>query len=177
MNLIFDFDGTICDSFDLTVKIANEYLTRFKKKVIDPTEFREKGIEEIIKDYKLSKLQILIYIYKGRRELATHMTELKVFPGMAEVIKELAISNRLAVVSSNSKKNIEKFLVQNKLDKYFDFIYSSPTIFNKAKKIERAIVKYKLNKDETIYIGDEVRDIDAARRANLKCISVAWGFA
>src|SRR5438105_15932993 len=110
MNIIFDFDGTICDSFDLTLRVANEYLTRFKKKNIDAKDFRERGIEELLKDYKLTNLQILIYVFKGRRELSKHVSELKPFDGIPEVIKKLAEENTLGIISSNSKKSIREFL-------------------------------------------------------------------
>ncbi len=177
MNLIFDFDGTICDSFELTLKIANEFLAKFNKKPINALEFKTKGIEEIIKDYKLTKIQILIYIFKGRRELSKHISELSSFSNMTDVIKKLSKENTLAIVSSNSEKNIHTFLKLNKLDTYFKFIVSSPTLFNKAKKIESAIKKYNLMKNETIYIGDEVRDIKAAKKTGVKSAAVTWGFA
>src|SRR5258708_28670398 len=177
MNLIFDFDGTICDSFDLTLQIANQYLAGFKKKTIDAKEFRAEGIEKIIKDYKLNKFQILIYIYRGRQEMSRHIADLKTFDGMPEAIEELSISNHLGIVSSNSKKNIEIFLKENGLNKYFDFIYSSPTIFDKAKKINAAIQKFNLEKSEIYDIGDEVRDIEAAKKIEIKSVAVSWGFA
>ena len=99
MNLIFDFDGTICDSFDITLQIANEYLRKFKKKTVNPSELREKGIEEIIREYRLSKLQILVYIFKGRREAANHITQLETFPGMKAVIQEFSKGHTLGIVS------------------------------------------------------------------------------
>src|SRR5258708_896722 len=176
MNIIFDFDGTICDSFALNIKIANEYLSKFKKKKIDPREFREEGIEEIIKEYRLNKLQILLYIYKGRRDLAKHISELKSFDGMPLVIKELSRKNTLGIVSSNSKTNIDKFLKQNNLYGYFKFIISSPTIFEKSKKIKIAIEKYSLDSNDTFYVGDEVRDIEAAKKLHLRSVAVNWGF-
>ncbi len=169
MNIIFDFDGTICDSFDLTLRIANEYLIKFKKKIIDAEDFRERGIEEILKDYKLTKLQILIYVFKGRRELTKHVSELKTFPEIPEVIKELTKENTLGILSSNSKKNIKKFLRENKLDKYFKFIKTNSNLFGKARTLK------KLHPD--LYIGDEVRDIQAAKSANVKSVAVTWGFA
>ncbi len=169
MNYVFDFDGTICDSFDLTIKIANEYLTRFKKKSINPSEFRAKGIEEIIKDYKLTKLQILIYVFMGRRELARRIDELKPFPYMHEVIEKLAYENTLGILSSNSKKNIEKFLKANKLNQYFSFVKSNSNLFGKAKQLS------KLKPD--FYIGDEIRDVQAAKKAGVTSIAVTWGFA
>jgi phosphoglycolate phosphatase len=177
MNLVFDFDGTICDSFDLTLQIANEYLTRLGKKTVEAKDFRECGIEELLKDYKLNKFQILVYIFKGRRELARHIKDLKSFSGLPEVLVELSKHNKLSIISSNSRRNIEKFLKINNIYEYFSFIISSPTIFEKSKKIEYAIRKYNLDKSKTYYIGDEVRDIQAAKRAKVKSIAVSWGFA
>jgi phosphoglycolate phosphatase len=175
MNYIFDFDGTICDSFDTTLQIANKYLIKFKQKPIDAKFYREKGVEEIIKDYKISKVQLIIYVYKSRHELAKY--HFKTFNGIPQVLSQLSENNTLGIVSSNSKANIEKFLKENKIEKYFDFIYSSPTIFEKSKKIEIALKKYKLSKLETFYIGDEPRDIEAAKKTHLKSIAVSWGFA
>lgn len=177
MNYIFDFDGTISDSFEFTLNVANEFLTKLKKKTVDAADFRENGIEEIIRDYKLNKLQILLYIFKGRREIRKHITELKTFAGMPDVIKKLSKTSTLGIVSSNSKKNIDKFLKLHDLDKYFKFIVSSPSLFKKSDKINSAIEKYDLNKNETIYVGDEIRDIDAARKVHIKCIAVTWGFS
>lgn len=177
MNFIFDFDGTICESFDITVQIINEYLGKRGMKLITPEELRKEGIEAVIKHYKLNRFQILVFIYLGRRRLAKHIAELSAHKGLSGVIKKLSETNRLGIVSSNSIKNINDFLKNNKLDSYFEFVLSSPTIFHKAKKIEEAIKKYNMNKSETFYIGDEVRDIKTAESINIKSISVTWGFA
>jgi len=177
MNFIFDFDGTICDSFDITIKILNQYLLKLHKKLVDPKEFKEKGIEKLVKNYKLNKIQILLYVLKGRQELAKHIDELSPVKDLSKVIKELSNKNTLGIVSSNSKKNITKFLKLNKIDKYFKFIESSPTIFEKSKKIQSIINRFKLEKGQTIYVGDEVRDIEAAKKLGIKGISVSWGFA
>lgn len=177
MNLIFDFDGTICDSLDITIQIINEYLKTHGKPPIEVKFLKEKGVEELIKKYKLNRFQILVFIYLGRRRLASHIKDLKSFKGLPRVLKELSTNNKLGIVSSNSGKNILKFLKNNNLDSYFNFVLSSPTIFDKAKKIQYAINKHKLNKANTVYIGDEVRDIEAARKVGIKSVSVTWGFA
>ena len=36
--------------------------------------------------------------------------------------------------------------------------------------------KYHLDQNQTVYVGDEVRDIEAARRAEIQVIGVTWGF-
>ena len=177
MNLIFDFDGTICESFDITVQIINEYLKKRGMKLITPEELREDGIEAVIRHYKLNRFQILVFIYLGRRRLSKYIGKLKTYDGLSSVIKKLSETNRMGIVSSNSTKNIKEFLKNNKLDSYFEFVMSSPTIFHKARKIKEAIKKYHMNKSETFYIGDEVRDIKTAETADIKPISVTWGFA
>ena len=40
----------------------------------------------------------------------------------------------------------------------------------------KAMKKFRLNKENIIYIADEIRDIDACRKAGIKIISVCWGF-
>lgn len=36
--------------------------------------------------------------------------------------------------------------------------------------------KLKMKSEETVYVGDELRDIEAARNAKIDAISVTWGF-
>ena len=33
-----------------------------------------------------------------------------------------------------------------------------------------------MRKDEVVYVGDEVRDIKAAKRAGMKIIAASWGY-
>jgi len=58
----------------------------------------------------------------------------------------------------------------------FDFIYSEGDIFNKADKMKTLLEERKLNPESVFYVGDETRDIEAARAAGIKMIAVSWGF-
>jgi len=145
-------------------------------KLITSKELKEIGLEAMLRRYKLNKLQILVFILLGRRKLSGYIGVLKTVPGLSAVIKKLSETNRLGIVSSNSTKNINKFLKNNKLDSYFEFVLSSPT-FNKAKRIDEAIRKYKMERSETVYIVDEISDIEISKKINIKIISVSWGFA
>ena len=42
--------------------------------------------------------------------------------------------------------------------------------------LKRIIKKYKIDKSQTYYIGDETRDIDAAKKNGVKSIAVTWGY-
>ena len=49
-------------------------------------------------------------------------------------------------------------------------------MFGKDKKLRSAMRKYNLNPKETFYIGDETRDIEAAKKVRIKSVAVTWGF-
>ena len=176
MNYIFDFDGTICDSFDLFISIINKYSVRFNKGKISPNDIRNTGIEALSRKYKLNKFQVILLVYMGRREFVRHISELRVFPNLSRVLRILSKKNTLYIVSSNSKKNIEKFLKKNDLGGVFDFVVGSPSLFQKDIKIKKVIKKYNLKKEETYYIGDEIRDVIAGQKSGVKTIAVSWGY-
>src|SRR5260221_10986412 len=110
MNIIFDFDGTICDSFSKAVEIANSYLARSGRTPITEDELRNKGIKEIIKDRKLTLLQKLMLVRRARHEAAKYIEGFQAYKGLPEVLEKLHIDNKLGILTSNSKKNVERFL-------------------------------------------------------------------
>ena len=81
----------------------------------------------------------------------------------------------MGILTSTSEENVRKFLKKNKLE-LFDFIYSGSSIFGKHKVMKSLLKKQKLKRKEVIYVGDETRDIEAAKKAKVKIISVTWGF-
>ena len=98
------------------------------------------------------------------------------FETLPEVLRELNKNGiGLGIATSNSTKNVKIFLKNNNLD-MFNFIYSSIDYFHKNRILERAIKKYGMEKENVIYIGDEIRDIKAAKEAGIKVASVTWGY-
>jgi phosphoglycolate phosphatase-like HAD superfamily hydrolase len=81
----------------------------------------------------------------------------------------------LGIVTSNTEKNVLRFLEINHITS-FDFIHDEKNIFGKGRTIKSVIKKYRLNKNEAVYVGDEVRDIEAAEKSGIRSISVSWGF-
>lgn len=177
--VIFDFDGTIADTFLTIIKLFNKKAKEFGMEKVESEEIEKlQNLELKSLLQKFSKhLLKLPYIAKTiRQDLKTNIKSIKIFPGIRQVIHKLKQKNfRLGIVSSNSQENIQKFLQIHKLE-VFDFIYSEKNIFGKGKKLAALLKKFNLNKEEVIYIGDEVRDIDACRENGIKIISVTWGF-
>ena len=54
-------------------------------------------------------------------------------------------------------------------------MHSENKVFGKDKGLIKVIVKYGLVTEETYYIGDETRDIEAAKKQGVKTVAVTWG--
>lgn len=59
---------------------------------------------------------------------------------------------------------------------FFDFIFTGTSIFGKARQIQGALQKNHIAKENTLYVGDEIRDIQACQKLSIPIISVTWGF-
>ena len=102
--------------------------------------------------------------------------EIMCFPKLIPVLKILKKKCKLGIVSSNSREYIIQFLKRNKIDHLFDFIYSDSSILGKYNVLKRVCKKYELLPDQIIFIGDEVRDIEACKKIQIKIIAVTWGY-
>ena len=111
-----------------------------------------------------------------REEFRKEIKNIKPFKGIKNVFSELKKQNiRIGIVTTNSEGNVRKFLRCNGFIN-FDFINSGIGIFGKDRVIKAILEEYKLMLNEVIVIGDEVRDVLAAKKIGIKIIAVAWGY-
>lgn len=179
MVLIFDFDGTIADTFDLYIEVMRDIHQEYKFKYIldeDIERYRGMGAKEILKDLGISLIRVSSIAHRVRKEFKAKIRQQKLFPELGDVLKKLQQDGyQLFILSSNSKENIEVFLECNNAH-YFDDVISKSNIFGKARSIKKVINERQFNPDEVLYIGDEVRDIEATKKANIKIVAVSWGY-
>ncbi len=178
--IIFDFDGTIADSFEAVWQISNKLAAEFGYPVTradDITQLKNLSSKEIIKQSKLSPLKVPFLVRRLRKELSREIPHLQTFPGMEPVLRSLQQrGDRLGIVTSNSRENVAAFLIAQNLLNIFDFVESGLALFGKDKVIRRVVKRKRLNLPDLIYVGDETRDIEAARKIGIPIISVTWGF-
>jgi len=177
--ILFDFDGTIADSFNTIIGIFCR-LTGHEDILRKPDELerlRKMSLRKVGQELHIKPWQIPWLLAVGRRRMAHHMEQVALFEGMGTVIRHLHDEGyHLYIVSVGSRKNIRRFLKLHGLDECFVDVYGSASLFNKSKSLKRLLRKEHLAPDESIYIGDEVRDIEAAHRAGLPIVAVGWGF-
>lgn len=177
---IFDFDGTIADSRDSVGDIINELADEYGYKKLNKDEilkYTSKRAQDFIRDdLKLSWLKIPGFATRLRSELNKKISELKPIDGMVGVIKELKSRNyKLGIVSSNSEDNIRQFLIMNDID-VFDFVISGSSLLGKARNLKKALSEEGLEAKNVVYVGDEIRDREAADKAGIDVVVVSWGY-
>ena len=177
--LIFDFDGTIVESFETILRILRSISKNFGIDKItdkDIKRFKEMGVRQSIKDSKISLIKIPVIVKRVKKMLNKEIANLSFFSGLREVFLELKKRKyNLGILTSNSKDSVEKFLKRNNLD-FFEFIYSDSTLFGKDKLLKKLLKKHNIKPDKVVYFGDEIRDIQAALKLNIKIVAVCWGF-
>lgn len=177
-SVIFDFDGTIADSFDVFVEAFEQIAgtsRQLTKTEVD--ELRTLSSHDIIQRLGVKKWQIPIFAIKGRRAIGSKMARVQIFDGMQAVIENLAKDGyKLYIVSSNEKTTILTFLRKYGLDQYFSGISAGTSVFGKARRLRALIKSARIDHSVAMYVGDETRDIDASKAVGLRCIAVAWGY-
>lgn len=176
--IVFDFDGTIADSFETLVGIF-EGITKRRHK-LTPAEIknlRGQSLSGIIKYLKIKKWQLPRLMVSGKRQIALKMIDIKPYPGLPAVLKKLnAQGYTMLILSTNSSDNISSFLKNHGLDRYFEKVYGNIGLRGKATALKKVMKAERLKAADCIYIGDEVRDVLASKKAGVTHIAVGWGF-
>jgi len=181
--VIFDFDGTIADTLPFSFQKFLEIAKLFQiddltdRQIIN--EIRSKSYQELLQgSFKKAwlKLPFIVYMIKNmQKELEKEIEKIKLFPGIKRVLGDLKKNGyKLAIISSNRKESIDKFIKYNNID-MFDFIHGKTDLFGKADYLEKFVKDFKLKKSEVIYVGDEIRDVESCQEAGIKIIGVFWG--
>jgi len=178
--IVFDFDGTIADTHDALVEITNRLSGEFGYHPLDEQqllELKNLSSRDIVKTSRISIFKLPFLFKKIKFELGKQIKNLHPVAGLGEALCALKNSGyQLGIITSNEKSNVMDFLKSNDLEHLFDFIYSGIAIFGKDKIMAKFVKENGLNRGEAIYVGDETRDIEAAKKSGLKVIAVSWGF-
>ena len=177
--ILFDFDGTISDSHEAAIEVYNSLSDRFGHRKVDKTEvstLRNRTTKEVFEILGLSPLKLPFLVREARKKLQLRINTITPFEGMAEALAELKRQGyRLGILTSNSQDNVLQFLKVHGMD-VFDFVHSGASIFGKAKVMRNLLSKQGISASQVAYVGDETRDVEAAKAAGIRTISVTWGF-
>ncbi len=178
--VIFDFDGTLADTFPWFLGVFDRIAERFRFRRPDPAALetlRGQSAATLMRELGIPAWKVPFIVRHARRLMADDLDRLALFPGIDDLLRDLAGHGvTLAIVSSNSRPNITRVLGPT-LSGLFAQSDCGASLGGKARRLRSVVRRAGIAASEAIYIGDELRDHDAARAAGLAFGAVGWGYS
>jgi len=174
--VLMDFDGVIANSFGQLYEInrlagievnknlsKNDYLELFKGNIHQKIKEFVGEDDMVIKKFTEFKYKIFSEYYNEK--------QVSLFDFSVNMIKELANTAELVIISSAPGDSISRILKKNKIDSYFTGVVG----INKDGK-RASIAKYKDNNNKLYFVTDTVGDLAEVQGLNITSFGVTWGF-
>ncbi|MDO9414360.1 MAG: HAD hydrolase-like protein [Pseudolabrys sp.] len=176
---LFDFDGTLADSFPWFTTVMNDAADKFGFRRIAPEEvetLRGKSAREMIALMGVRTWKLPLIANYMRKRKAQDLDKVKLFTDAAPTLRRLHEAGvTLAIVSSNSEANIRALLGPETAALIAQY-QCGASMFGKAKMFKSVLRQSGINASDAICIGDELRDLDSARAAGIAFGAVTWGY-
>jgi phosphoglycolate phosphatase len=177
---IFDFDGTLADSAAWFRSMINQVALRYGFRQVTDKELdalRGQPSAAVIRSLGVPTWKMPFIAHHMRQLVARDVHKIALFEGVDALLSSLAeCSVTLAIVTSNSEANVRRILGQETATRIAHYACGA-SLFGKASKFRMITKATSADPSRTITIGDEVRDLEAARKAGLAAAAVGWGYA
>jgi len=178
--LVFDFDGTLADTLEAARSIFNRLAPDYGYETISPEkipELRHLNLRRLLKTLGVRQRSLPGLMKKGKAMLRDQLGELSPCPGVFEALPAMRGSAvKCGVLTSNSEGNVDIFLKRHGVRHHFDFIISCRRLKGKARYLKAIAQECSVKPEKLFYVGDEVRDVKACRKAGVPVVGVTWGF-
>ena len=182
--IIFDLDGTLCDSSESVVKSWNEVIDSYKeinyKMTVEAMRgYMGKTIDEIARLFlynvsKEKRSEIMKKCCLHEQEYIAKKGGV-LYPKVEETLMNLSSNYKLFIVSNCQDGYIEAFYEYHKLNCYFTD-YENPGRTGKLKGENIKMIIERNHLKSSVYIGDTQGDYNATKIADIPFIHAKYGF-
>lgn len=175
--VIWDFDGTLADTLSLALDVYNGIAKEKGFRLItNPMAVRDMSMSEFLSSHGIAARRVPLTFSRFLAEVRRQSATLPLHEGITEVVRKIqALGVRQGIVSSNSTQNITDCIETHGLLRCFSFVTGTSRIFGKERRIRKAIRDAGVDANQVLYVGDEIRDIEAGRAAHVEVAAVTWG--
>lgn len=178
--VIFDFDGTLADTYPWFISIFDEFAARYNLPRLEKPALealRKFDIRHVSKLYNISFWKMTRMGTHLKKRMASEIDQIQLVDGMQELIDGLHERGiRLAVVSSNNEGNVRQVLGEHNAA-LFEAFECGVKLGGKKVKFEKILRRIGAAPSRTLSLGDELRDLRASRQAGIQFGAVTWGYA
>lgn len=186
--IIFDFDGTLCDTRSNIIVAFRATMERLGLEMRDEATcgatigltLRD-GFKSMYPTLDDTAIDTCVDTY--RQIFAERREELmpELFPGVKETLEELhRIGHRMTIASSRLTDSLLLFMRHHNIDNYFEYVVGSDSVSHHKPHPEPALktlAEFKIEPSEAIMVGDMPVDIAMAHNAEIRAVGVSFGNA
>lgn len=177
--VVLDFDGTLADSFAWFASVLDGVADRYRFRRIAAHEveaLRALGAREIVRHLGIPRWKLPLIARHMHALAARDAAGIGRFPGIDAMLADLfAMGVPLAVLSSNREDTVRRVLGPDNAGRIARYACGA-SLFGKGRRLAGLMARMRVAPQEVLCIGDEIRDLDAARSLGCAFGAVAWGF-
>jgi phosphoglycolate phosphatase len=177
--VIFDLDGTLADSYPWFLRNLEGVLTRFGLRSLgdrDIERLRGADPREILAHLGVRRWKLPLIARHIRGLKSEAIAAIPLFPGVDALLATLSARGIvMAMVSSDAESNVRRALGSRNAGLIAHFACGA-SMFGKAAKFRRVLRRAGVAAEEALCIGDEIRDLEAARAVGVPFGAVSWGY-
>ncbi|MBD8532090.1 HAD hydrolase-like protein, partial [Massilia sp. CFBP 13647] len=177
---IFDFDGTLADSFPFLLSVFNRIADEHGFRRLDLSQverLRHYDTRAMMRHVGMPAWKLPLAAASFKSLMRENAGQVRLFPQVDTVLRELALCDiKLTIVSSNAEDNVRRVLGPE-LAPLISQYECGMSIFGKTARIRKVVKRAAVAPAAALYIGDQATDAEAARKAGVAFAAVHWGFA
>ena len=177
---IFDFDGTLADSFPFLLSVFNQIADEHGFRRLDLSQverLRHYDTRAMMRHVGMPAWKLPLAAASFKTLMRENAGQVRLFPQVDTVLRELALCDiKLTIVSSNAEDNVRRVLGPE-LAPLISQYECGMSIFGKTARIRKVVKRAAVAPAAALYIGDQATDAEAARKAGVAFAAVHWGFA
>lgn len=175
--IIWDFDGTLADTLKIALRVFNELAEAHGFLPIKNTHaVRDMSLSQFLKIHRVRMHQVPGTFTALLGRLRHERQSIRLNEGIAETVHAIRTAGiRQVVVSSNDPITISDCLQRHGVSDCFESVHGTSRLFGKSGTIQQVTASHGLSAGQALYVGDEIRDIEAARAAGSASAAVTWG--
>lgn len=178
--VIFDFDGTLVDSEQITFELASPIISRFVGREITREELAgykgkvwKTAFKEWVPEQYEMMYQEIVESWRNTDPL------LPLYPEVIDLIQTLSEKGiGMAIASARERRLIVRDLKRLSIDTYFDAVVGQEDTLRHKPDPDPLLLASRLlgaEKSNCMYIGDQISDIQASRSAGMVSGAATWG--
>jgi phosphoglycolate phosphatase len=176
-NIILDWSGTVVDDLDAAIKATNSVLENFGRPAVTKEEYRREFALPFTEFYGrfLPGIPLTQIDADYHQFYAHYLDQVSLLPGVAEFCEFSILSGRrLFILSTIEEAHFEYQARRHRIRPFFARAYLG--VMDKTKAIHSLLEENGLSPTETLFVGDMVHDMEAARQGGVMAVAVLTGF-